>query len=72
MVYDVCKPGKEGKGSKMNYRELLRKYIGHIKECEGITFLEYDDYREDGNKLTVEDFTELKNIARETGMKFDD
>ena len=46
----------------MDYRELLKKYINHVGECEGITFLRYG---EKPDFITDEEWAELQKIAKE-------
>lgn len=40
----------------MDYRELLKKYIDHVGESEGVTFLSHDDL----NRFTSEEWAELR------------
>ena len=49
---------------KMNYRELLIKYIKHVYECEGVDFLLFGD--DLGAKaLTPTERSELDKLAHE-------
>lgn len=47
-----------------DYRRLLRKYLNHVKECEGITFV--PDNTNDAIRLTHHEFTqeELDELHR--------
>ncbi len=47
-----------------DYRRLLRKYMNHVGECEGITFVPYNT--KDGIRLTHHEFTqeELDELHR--------
>lgn len=40
----------------MNYRELLLKYIRHVQECEGVTYIEFGDT----NGFWHENFTAIE------------
>jgi hypothetical protein len=42
----------------INYRELLKKYVNHVIECEGIDYLGTAP----GSELTDEDITNIKNL----------
>jgi len=48
----------------MNYRELLKKYMDHVGECEGVTFVTHLN-----DAITVvftdEEVAELKKINAE-------
>lgn len=45
----------------IDYRELLKKYMRHILNWEGITFTDMMD----GSEISIDDQDELKRIARE-------
>jgi hypothetical protein len=50
----------------MDYRELLKKYINHVGDCEGTTFLGDHD-RGDARdfEFTDEEWTELQKLDKE-------
>lgn len=45
----------------MDYKELLKKYILHVKDWEGISFIEY------AGPFSAEELWELTVLAKETG-----
>ncbi len=48
----------------MDYRDLLKKYMKHVGECEGIDYVgEYD--RHATNIFSDEEWAELRNISDE-------
>jgi len=48
----------------IDYRELLKKYIDHIKTCEGITFLD----RTILGDFSQEELIELDKISNEDNL----
>jgi PHD/YefM family antitoxin component YafN of YafNO toxin-antitoxin module len=51
-----------------NYRDLLKKYIEHVGEEEGITFL--GDSRKNSNIFSEEEWEELKELEYESAVDF--
>lgn len=54
----------------MDYRELLRKYIDHVGQCEGTVFIAYPDgysaYRAECERnFTPEELAELVRLAED-------
>ena len=49
----------------MNYRELLKKYIEHVAECEGITFLRDQDRYDSLDVISDDEWAELQTIDSE-------
>jgi hypothetical protein len=42
----------------INYRQLLKNYMGHVRECEGITFIDkssahYKEYLSEGDIVVL-------------------
>lgn len=50
----------------MDYRELLKKYINHVGECEGKDFTDNNYF----SVFTEEEFMELKEIAEEAYKEY--
>lgn len=46
----------------IDHRELLRKYMDHVAECEGVTFVE--DGRKRSEQFSEEEWAELQEIDR--------
>jgi len=46
----------------VNYRELLKKYIGHVAGCEGVSFI---GSRYMPNEFTDEEWEELQRLDEE-------
>ena len=46
----------------MNYRELLKKYINHVANCEGVTFIS----QLHKNSFTEEEIEELIKLDKES------
>ena len=44
-------------GAPINYRELLKKYIKHVEECEGINFI--DSWEGDFSDDEAKELTKL-------------
>lgn len=49
----------------MDYKELLKKYIKHVDDCEGSMFLYEHSLKYSEVKFTEEEKTVLKEIERE-------
>lgn len=49
----------------IDYRELLMKYIDHVGECEGITFIS-DYHRPRAGLFTTEEWEELRRLDAES------
>lgn len=49
-------------GLIVNYRELLKKYIGHVAGCEGVSFI---GPRYMPNEFTDEEWEELQRLDEE-------
>ena len=47
------------------YQNLLKKYIQHVGECEGITFLGKGDVSGESGTFTKEELEELKRLEKE-------
>lgn len=50
----------------MDYRELLMKYIAHVGDCEGITYVHHIGQRSDSVKFTEDEKAELKRLDDES------
>lgn len=50
----------------MNYRDLLRRYIKHVQNCEGVDYIENDDHGE--AVITDADREALRQCADENDM----
>lgn len=48
------------------HEELLRKYIEHVKQCEGIDFIDRidDGWGESDVQFTAEEVNELNRLAQ--------
>jgi len=53
----------------MDYRTLLKKYIRHVGDCEGTSFL--SGWYRDG-AFTDEEWAELTLLDREVEAEYDD
>lgn len=51
----------------MDYKELLAKYMAHVVDCEGVTFVDHIHQYSDGAKFTAEEIAALERIARKLG-----
>lgn len=49
----------------MDYRELLLKYIAHVGECEGSTFI-HDIYRKSATWISGEEWAVLERLNEES------
>lgn len=50
----------------MNFEELLRKYIDHVGQCEGVTFLSSRWAGDSTVEFSDEEWAELQRLAFET------
>jgi len=57
----------DNKSNNIDYRELLKKYIGHVGEMEGISFI-YRTYTAGlfGDSISPEEWDELRKCDKET------
>ena len=53
----------------INYRILLKKYMSHVLDCDGTTFIEYVGHE---GHLKPRDLEELKRIKTEILRQGDD
>ena len=51
----------------IDYRELLIKYMAHVKACEGITFVDYPNY---GKVLNNSDSDILEGILEAVAKRY--
>ena len=49
----------------MNYKELLSKYIEHVKNCNGLNFTDNEWIKWGGVIFTLEEIQELQNLPKE-------
>jgi hypothetical protein len=50
----------------MDYRELLKKYMEHVGDCEGTTFVDWlNEHSRSDVEFTGEEVAELESIREE-------
>lgn len=53
----------------MDYKQLLAKYMAHVVDCEGVTFVGHIHQHSDSPKFTDEEKATLERIADELGYR---
>jgi hypothetical protein len=52
------------------YRDLLKKYIAHVHECEGVSYIEYgDSYGYHGRRFTAGEWKLLEELEQEVNKE---
>jgi hypothetical protein len=50
---------------EIDYRDLLKKYIGWVGACEGVNFITSGGYYHEEETFTPEEWAELEKLAGE-------
>ena len=48
----------------MNYKELLTKYIQHVRECEGVDFISKVNHSISDVYFNTDEFNELQRLRK--------
>jgi hypothetical protein len=52
--------------SKIDYRDLLRRYICHVGQAEDVTFIDFFNTHRSDVKFTQEEVEELERLEQES------